>query len=774
MILKIIRFVITALIVSQVSNVWGQEAKLLSDIEVIAKTPLHGVGIDKASVPYSVQTVNSRQIEDSQSLDLTDFMNKNLGSVSINSAQNNPFQPDIQFRGFTASPLVGVAQGLSIYMDGVRVNEPFGDTVNFELIPESAIASMNLMAGSNPLFGLNTLGGALSIETKNGFTHKEHSIEAYAGSFGRSSTTVESGGNDGRMGYFITGVKTEEDGWRDESPSSVTQLFANASYRHQASSLDLSVMIVNSDLNGNGASPIELVSSDRKAVFTHPDNTQNDLKMVTLGGSHWLSDTFLLSANTYYRKNDRETFNGDGAELDFDGSFLVEEGAVYGGVGDGIEDINGNEITEASLGSPDGDDLALNNMGTTKQDGAGFNVQGTFLNELWNNENQLIVGISYDTAKMKYNAQSEVAVFKADRGTIGTSTIIGESVVDGDIDSDSLGLFFTNTLSVTDQLSLTVSARYSLTHIDISGTSEGGATNLNETGDTHTFKRINPSVGLTYQVNEKLGVYGSYSESSRAPTPSELTCSNKDVPCALPNSFLSDPPLDQVVVKTWETGLRGQLNAINWTAGVFRSVNNDDIIFIPVDEGVPGNLNNGFFDNVGNTKRQGLEIGLKGEADKSNLTWFANYSYIDATFESGFNVFNANNPAGSVTTVERGDNMPSIPKHNVKLGFDYAFTPSFSIGVNSSYHSKQYYRGDEANNNDQLSGYSVVNLHSRYVINKHAELFAKVDNIFNKEYETFGLYGEPDEAPGLGALSNPRFAGVGAPRAGWIGIKLSM
>ncbi|NQZ53122.1 MAG: TonB-dependent receptor [Piscirickettsiaceae bacterium] len=745
----------------------------LTDIEVIGTTPLHGVGLPADQIASNVQSATAEEIENSQSLDITDFLNKTFGSVSINSAQNNPFQPDLQFRGFTASPLVGVAQGLSVFQDGVRINEPFGDTVNFELIPESAIASMNLMPGSNPVFGLNTLGGAISIQTKNGFTHEGHSLETYTGSFGRKSATIESGANDGTFGYFITGAHIEEDGWRDESPSDIDQFFGNLSYRNESSTLDLSVTAVDSDLNGNGASPIELVKQDDKAVFTYPDNTQNELRMFSLNGSHWLSDSVLVSANTYYRNNDRSTFNGDGAELEIDSGFLVEEDETYGGVGDGIEDTNGDEITEAALGSPT-NDLALNNTSETEQDGLGFSLQFTFLDDLFDRENQLIVGASYDDADMEYNARSEVAVFKDDRGTIGTGVTLADSVVDGDIDSDTLGIYFTDTLAVTDQLSLTLSARYNLTHIDISGTSQNGATNLNESGSTHTFRRINPSAGLTYAVNETFGVFGNYSESSRAPTPSELACSNKSVPCALPNSFLSDPPLDQVVSKSWEGGFRGQVSNVNWTVTAFHSTNHDDIIFLPVEEGAAGNLNNGYFDNVGRTKRKGVELGLNGLAHDDKMNWFANYSFVDATFESSFDVHNENNPAGEDTTVTSGDNIPGIPKHNIKVGADYAFTQGLSLGFDASYRSSQRYRGDEANNNARIGGYAIMNLHGRYAVNKHVEFFAKVDNVFDTEYETFGLYGEPGEAPGLGGLSDPRFVGAGAPRAGWVGIKVLM
>jgi outer membrane receptor protein involved in Fe transport len=775
---------LTAAVASNLA--FAEENIELSDIEVIGTTPLHGVGLPIEQIPANIQSAAEKDIENSQSLDITDFMNKTLGSVSINAAQNNPFQPDLQFRGFTASPLVGVAQGLSVYQDGVRVNEPFGDAVNFELIPQSAIASMNLMPGSNPVFGLNTLGGAISIQTKNGFTHEGHSIEAYGGSFGRWSTTLESGANEGNFAYYLTAAHTEEDGWRDESPSEIEQLFSKVSYQNESTTLDLSLTAVDSDLNGNGASPVELVADDREAVFTYPDNTKNEQRMLNLSGSHWLSDNVLLSANTYYRKNDRDTFNGDGAELevaedDTDGlDYIFEEDDIdevteLGEGGDGIE-------LASVVGVDDDDDLALNNTSTTEQDSYGFGTQATFLNDLFGKENQLIVGISYDKSDVKYQAQSEVAVFRDDRGTDGTGYILDDTVVDADIDTKNYGIYFTDTISVSDKLALTVAARYNRTEIDISGTSRNGTNNLNDTGETHVFNRINPSLGLTYEINDTVGIYSSYSESNRAPTPSELTCADETDPCSLPNSFLSDPPLDDVVSKTIEGGVRGNISNVAWSFGMFHTRNKDDIIFVPAEEET-GRLNTGIFTNIDETHRTGFEFALNGGEGK--FTWFANYAYIHATFEDDFEVVNENHPqANNVNDgefdVEKGNTIPGIPKHNFKLGADYAFDSGLSLGFDASFHSSQFYRGDEANLSDKVSGYKVVNVHGRYKLNKHVEFFAKVDNLFDEEYSTFGLYGEPDEAPGFGDepggrdYDNPRFVGAGAPRAGWVGIKVKL
>ena len=733
----------------------------LENIEVISLTPLHGVGLEADKIPSHVQTATDADIERIQSLDISDFMNQTLGSVSLNAAQNNPFQPDLKFRGFTASPLVGNAQGISVYQDGVRINEPFGDVVNFELLPQSAIASMNMMSGSNPLFGLNTLGGALSIQTKNGFTHPGHSLEAYTGSFGRDSGTIESGGSDGNFGYFVTGSITKEDGWRDFSPSRVEQFFSNLSYRNETSSLDFGITAVDSDLNGNGASPIELVAEDREAVFTHPDNTQNELRMFTLNGSHWVNDNVMLSANTYYRRSDRSTFNGDGSELEIDGANIVDDdGEIitgFAGLGfDGTEDF-----------------IALNNTSETEQDSYGFGLQSTFLNDLFGRENQLIVGASYDTSDVKHSSQSEIAQFTDTRGTDGTGFIIDETVVDGDIDTDTFSLFFTNTHALTERLDLTVGGRYNWIQIDISGTSEGGEQDLNETGNKHTFKRFNPTVGLTYALRDNLTVYGNYSESNRAPSPSELTCSEESSPCSYPNAFLADPPLDDVVARTIEAGFRGQNGAINWNTGLFYTQLKDDLFFFPdVEDDVSDpRLTLGNFDNIDKTARAGLELGVNGQQER--LNWFANYSYIRATFEDSFLYAREVDDEVETFEVNKGDRLPSIPEHNIKIGVDYAFTQKLSLGATASYHSSQYYRGDEANEDKKISGYGLVNLHGRYKLNKNVQFFAKVNNLFDSEYESFGLYGEPDEAPGL-TLEDPRFVGAGAPRAGWIGFKVTL
>jgi hypothetical protein len=278
--------------------------------EVVVIAP-YGTAIDPTLVPANVQRAGAEQLQRSQSLDLTDFLNRQFGSVSINHAQNNPLQPDFNFRGFTASPLLGLPQGLSVYENGVRINDPFGDTINWDLIPVSAIDNVQMLAGTQPVFGLNTLGGALSLRLKNGFSQQGIQLDAYGGAFGRFGTSLQAGGNDGRWGYYGDVDYFKEDGWRDHSYSDALRVYGALSRHESDWTVDLSAAYANTELRGNGPAPVELLAIDRSAVFTYPDITHNEHAQLILEGSRDLSDSSRISGNAFYRRLDTDTFNGD-------------------------------------------------------------------------------------------------------------------------------------------------------------------------------------------------------------------------------------------------------------------------------------------------------------------------------------------------------------------------------------------------------------------------------------------------------------------------------
>ena len=267
---------------------------------MVGTTPLPGLGTPLEDVPANVQIYTSGDLSRQHHAAATDYLTQNAGSVSANAAQGNPFQPDVAFRGFTASPLLGTPEGLSVFQDGVRVNEPFGDVVNWDLIPQSAISSIQLIPGSNPAFGPNTLGGALAIYTKSGSEYPGGALEASGGSFGRRTVELEWGGSRGPLDAFVTASYFNDDGWADHNPSEVRQFFGKVGWQDAKTDLDLAFTGADTTLQGTQTIPLSFLSDDRQA-YTWPDSTDNRLALVTLKGSRFLSSAVLLGGNAYYR-----------------------------------------------------------------------------------------------------------------------------------------------------------------------------------------------------------------------------------------------------------------------------------------------------------------------------------------------------------------------------------------------------------------------------------------------------------------------------------------
>ncbi len=284
----------------------------MAQVFIVASTPLAGSGLQKEQMASAIQTATARDIERSGALDLSDFLNRSLGSVHVNESQGNPLMMDVSYRGYTASPLLGTPQGLSVYMDGVRLNQPFGDVVLWDLIPKEAIASVSLMGGANPLFGLNTLGGALAIRTKDGQRDPGTSAEASAGSFGRRNLGLQHGGSSANgLDWLLIANAFREAGWRDDSSSRLGQLFGKLGWHDAQSSLKLTYAYARSKLNGNGLQEDQLIEQRRASVFTKPDTTTNHASFVNLEAQSRLSDQLQVSANAYYRNTRTGTQNGD-------------------------------------------------------------------------------------------------------------------------------------------------------------------------------------------------------------------------------------------------------------------------------------------------------------------------------------------------------------------------------------------------------------------------------------------------------------------------------
>jgi len=753
---------------------------LLDTVEVIGVTALSGRGISLDKIPANVQSVSADQLRDGQTTSIADYMTRYMGSVHINEATTNVLQPDIYYRGFVASPLLGLPQGLSTYVNGVRFNEPFGDTVNFDLIPQGAIDTMTLMPGSNPMFGLNTLGGAISLKTKTGFSAPGHHIEVSGGSFERHSEELMSGWNNGTWGYFLDLHHFEEEGWRDFSPTKADQAFGTLSWRGERASLDLTLGANDNNMKGNGSVPDQLHKQERKAIFTYPDQTVTRMFFSELEGVFDLTDTIQLSANAYFRQNRIKSFNGDDSDFepcDADDSIICnEEGKKAGRLGGG--DIDATEIYGAL--DPETTKGGTNNTSQTHMRSAGGTIQSMFSEEIFGHENSFVVGAAYDYADVHFESDTELGILTADRGTIGSGIFIEEAKVRLNTETESYSFYFSDTFSITDDLALTFAGRYDHTNLTLKSqyTTVGEEDKL--TGK-HTFDRFNPSVGLTYQMVGSVGVYGSYSESARVPTPMELSCADPEDPCKLPNAFLADPPLAMVVAKTWEAGFRGNMTEfmdkgdLVWNLGFFHTTNHNDIIFNRGGD----SISEGYFSNIGQTQRYGIESGLSLNmpelfSDIDDWHFSTNYTYLNARFQDGFTIQNPlDEDDVDGEQVTRGDRIPGLPEHVFKATIGVDLWKRLSMGVDAQFNGNQFFRGDEANLTAPLGGYWLFNATAEVKINEHIALFGRVNNIFDRDYKTFGVYGEADEVLGDDYESG-RFVSPGAPRAGWIGVRLSM
>ena len=798
----------------------------LGPVVIIGMAPLPGAEIRPDQIAAPVQAAAAEDIDRSHALDLTAFMNRELGSVYVNDVQNNPLQPDINFRGYTASPLLGTPQGLSVYLDGVRLNQPFGDVMSWDLIPRQAIASLALIPGSNPVFGLNTLGGALALRTKDGYSSPGLTVGLNYGSNNRRSAEAEAGGHAGNGVYWYgTANKLKDDGWRDASPTDATQAFGKLGFRNAASDIWLSAAYADTDLTGNGLQEQRLLASDYASVYTRPDNTQNRSYLLNLVGTHKINSALSFSANVYYRNIRTAALNGDIN----DGSLgenlyqpsLAERNALAAAGYSGFP-VSGETqantpfpswrcVANALLNSePNEKCNGLLNRTATRQHDGGASAQTTLRGELWGRDNQLTVGAALGHAASHFTQTSQFGYLTPVRGVV---TVAGpgafadgcqnsENAFDARVDldgrSNTRSVFLTDTLQLSMIAALTVSGRYDHSVLDsVDALTPAGPGSLS---GKHRFSRFNPAAGLTLSPAEGMTAYLGYSEGSRAPSVIELGCADPANPCKLPNAMAGDPPLDQVRTRTLEAGIRGlRSNSVKWNLGVFRAENRDDIMFVADDQ-----AGFGYFKNFGKTRRQGVEAGAGGSIGP--VTVGANYTFLDATYRSEEQVMGAGNSTndegpgfeGSIG-IEPGDRIPLIPRHIVKATLDWQIFPALAANLDAMYVGGSYARGNENNQHEpdglyylgrgRTGGYTVLNFGLEMQPLPALKVFLQVDNLLDRRYFTgsqlgstgFDAAGHFVARPFAGPIVNGErpllgstFYAPGAPRAYWFGVKYAL
>lgn len=792
-------------------------------VDVIGATPLPGSDLEPVEIPAPVQAATERDVVMSGALDLSDFLNRRLSGVHINEIQGNPFQPDVNYRGYTASPLLGTPQGLSVYLDGVRLNQPFGDVVSWDLIPRGAISEIALMPGSNPLFGLNALGGALSVQTKDGRDQPITAIELGAGSFGRGTATFEHGGANAKgLNWFLASDLFFEDGWRDDSPSNVRQFFGKLGWQGARTVLGLTVAYANNSLVGNGLQEQRFLDRDYASIYTKPDITDNRSPFFNLTARRSFNRAITFSGNVYYRYIRTNTLNGDINEDSLEQSMYqpsaAERAALAAAGYTGFPASGANAantpfpfwrcIGQSLLRDEPAEKCnGLINRTRAKQHNYGASGQMNWFGSPGGHRNLFTAGAAYDHNRVGFLQSTQLGYLNPDRSVTGVNSF-GDGVTGGEVDGEpydtrvdlqgrinTWSFYATDTLAVGAKWSFTLSGRYNRATINNRDliTPGGGPGSLD---GRHTFDRFNPAVGVTFRPARYVNAYASYSESNRAPTSVELGCADPEEPCKLPNAMAGDPPLQQVVARTFEAGLRGwQESRVSWNIGWFRGENRNDILFVASEQ-----TGFGYFKNFGKTRRQGLEADINTRVWRFSLG--GGYTFLDATFQSEEDVNGESNSSSDAEApgleglieIEPGARIPLIPRHMLKLFADLQATPNFSVNFGVLALSGAYARGNENNLHQpdgvyylgagRSPGYAVANFGARYQLHRHVELFARVNNLFNRRYYTAAQQGPTGFTAEGNFIARP-FAAVdgefpvqhatfyapGAPRGAWGGIR---
>ncbi|HUA59664.1 MAG TPA: TonB-dependent receptor [Verrucomicrobiae bacterium] len=803
-----------------------------STVMVAATTPMGDTGLTISQIAGEVQSAGAGDVAGSGAAGLGDFMNRGLNGVFLNEMQANPFQPDVNFRGYAASPLLGTPQGISVYLDGVRQNQPFGDVVSWDLIPENAISEITLMPGADPIFGSNTLGGALSVQTKDGVSAP--GIEGsflYGASNRKQGQASYGGGKATGFNWFVAGDYFHESGWRIDSPSTVRQTFARLGWRNAETAAAVTFAYSDNYLVGNGLQDYRLLADNYSSVYSIPDSTANRSPSVNLLLRHVFSSDLTFSANAWYRHIRTFGVNANLNTDSFDESVYqpnAAEIAVLTAAGyTGVPSSGANSsntpfpkwrcLAEALVnGDADERCNGIQIASTEVQSDYGFSGQTTWTASTSIGRNQLTAGLSAGRGSVTYIQNSQYGYLNPNY----TITLVpawqdgaaSQNPIDSRVNlhglTPSLGLYFMDTLTVARDVNVTVSGRFNRLGVDDSDRIQPlpGPGSLD---GSYVFQKFNPAVGITWSPASAATLYASYTESSRAPTAIELGCADPANPCSLPNALASDPPLAQVVSGTWEAGARGKsespaIPSLSWNVGAFRGDNRNDILFVSSPQ-----LGTGYFQNFARTRREGFDGDLSGRVWR--VVWGLDYTFLLATYQSpailNGSANNTNDAAlsgfpgldGNIY-IHPGNRIPLIPKHTGKAHVDVQATSKLGLALTEIAASSSYARGNENNaykadgvyylGPGVAPGYGVTNFLAHYDATRHIAIVFQVDNLFNLRYDTAAQLGNtgfsargaflarpfPQYTSGPQAgqypLQSVTFFSPGAPRRAWVELRL--
>lgn len=736
---------------------------VLPELSVTAPAPSAAA---PTAIPTAATTLSARDIAQGGIADPLGALQRAAPGVSLGNAQGNDFQPNLTYRGYTVSPLDGTPQGLAVYLDGVRFNQAFAGAVNWDLLVPDAIAAERL-AGANPVFGLNALGGALDVRLKDGFGFRGGQAKMYGGSFGTIDAGVQYARRAGDTAAYIAADILHSDGWRQLNSSDLHRFYGDIGWRGNRGEVHLDLLGADNSLNGPGTLPVQIMNIDPTAVFTAPNLTDNRYGLVLLRGKWFPTARIEVHAHLYFSDFSQRIRNGnsaDAAPCPADAAVLCTNGATP------LIGLGGAPIT-AFLGAGPYSQLNLEAVDTNSY---GAELRATDRFRLFGRRARLGAGASLDGAQTMFTASTLLGGVTNRNGVfIGPGVSIDQpdgtvAPVRVGIATRDLGAWIDGAFAPLPRLTFSFGGRMNVSRVDLAdhqGTALDGQ---------HAYARFNPGIGLTWRPRRGLALYASYAEATRVPTPSELSCASPTAPCTLANFFVGDPNLKQVVARTMAIGARGRWHPgagalVRWNADLFRAEDSDDIMLTA--SATPG-LD--YFRNIGLTRRQGAAVGVS----LATRRWFAwiNYSYTEAIFQTALTLDSPLNPAADAAGqihVVPGDRLPGVPAHRLDLGLRFHPVPDWTLGVSAVVASGQFLFGDEANLTAPTTPYALLDADAAWRVRPWLTVFARARNLLDTRYATYGTFSPTASAPSALApgASQTRSLSPGPPFAVYAGLR---
>ena len=744
---------------------------VLPTFDVVATTPLGGGQINVSQSPFAVWQTSAQDIQTFNDTTLPDALARSAPGVTVGNVSGNEFEPDLFYRGFDATAVTGTPQGLAVYQNGTRINEAFGDVVNWDLIPANAIDKTTIVA-ANPIFGLNALGGAVTVTMKNGFTWQGFEADFEGGSFYRAQEQIQFGKQVGSWSVYMAANQINDGGWRVAEASQLTNFYGDVGYKANGFESHLQLTAGNTQFGVAAYTPIQQLQTNWGSVYTIPQTTDNQMAMLQWTGAYAYSPTLNFQAGAYFRQFNQQHVDGNGTDVTPCPPYSCLNGSP-------VHDTTGGIIPDISQGGTL--DLGEDDDNQTQSRSVGVSGQVVDTDKVFGHDNTLTAGASLDYGWTHYTGNSTLGTIAFANNSYPLTAspyIIDEpdsflNPIDVKANNTYVGVYALDTFNATDRLTLTGGARFNFAGINLEGTNDALLSGYSD------YFHLNPTAGLTYKITPDINFYAGYAMTNRTPTPLELGCASATDPCIIDNFLSSDPPLKQVVGQTFELGFRGQ-NALaalgpqwgklQWSAGLFRTTLANDIL--PVVSTFNGF---GYYTNVGTTLRQGAEVGAQWTGDK--WTAYANYTYIDAIYLTTFEEPSPNNPladANGNIPITNGTQIAGIPKNTIKAGVDYAVTDKWKIGADMVAASGQVIFGNENGAVPQVPGYTIFGLHTSYQYNKQVQLYGYAQNIFDQRYYTSGGLVQTGEFMTGPAITNPQSFGPGKPFAIFGGVRITM